>query len=152
MPYFTAYVHTHARAYVRTYAHTNEINAIYIYFIIIYYRNNVQLYIKAKKGNNEQRKRKESKKEKQHKDKKIEMPKTKTKNRKRAKACITKARPRRAHQITVLSAYLSRWYNMPRRQVKSAQKSRFVLLCAYHRQKVEQYKCDTSVPCLYCLF
>ena len=49
-----------ARAHIRT--HTNEINAIYIYFIIIYIRNNVQLYSKEKKETTDKRKGKENKK------------------------------------------------------------------------------------------
>ena len=80
-PFFVPYIYrafvvrVRVRAHIRT--HTNEINAIYIYFIIIYIRNNVQLYSKAEKedqrtkGNEQESKiARKQKRKQQHKGKK----------------------------------------------------------------------------------
>ena len=83
------------------------------------------------------------------------MPNIKTKNKNRAKGINKSEPPRRARKADFLASIFPRPYNITTKERKAhtlhqkRQKRRFLLLCAYHRQKAEQYKCDTSVLCLY---
>ena len=81
----------------------------------------------------------------------------KGKKQKRAKGINKSEPPRRALKPIFLASILPRPYNIATKERKAhtlrqkRQKRRFLLLCAYHRQKAKQYKCDTSVLCLYLL-
>ena len=57
--------------------------------------------------------------------------------------------PRRAPQITVLSACFA---TMANRQHSQAKNRRFYIVLAHHGSTADKYKYDTSVLCLYCLF
>ena len=77
------------------------------------------------------------------------------KQKNRAKG-INKSEPPRRAQKPIFSAYFCAYkYTIKAekasRDYKKRQKRRFTLLCAYHRQRAAQYKCDTSVLCLYLL-
>lgn len=109
---------------------------------------------KRKHKDDERKKKMPNIKTKKRKTKERKAMTKKTRNKKRAKR-INKAR-RRAAQKSILSAYFLRACMIAHRgkekrteQAKKPQKRRSLLLCAYHRQKAEQYRCDMSVLCLY---
>ena len=80
----------------------------------------------------------------------------KGKKQKRAKGINKSEPPRRAQKPTFQRVFSPRPYNITTKERKAhashkkAEKRRFPSLCAYYRKKAKQYKCDTSVLCLYC--
>ena len=85
-PYFCALFFrvfvVRVRAYI--YAHTNEINRYFIYYIIIYIRNNVQLYNKAKKENQRTKEKERKRKKQESKQRKTRKQKDNTQRTKKA--------------------------------------------------------------------
>ena len=110
---------------------------------------------KQRTKDDERKKRNAKHKDEKRKPRKRMESTIKGKKQKRAKGINKSEPPRRARKAVFLASILPRPYNIATKERKAhtlrqkRQKRRFLLLCAYHRQKAKQYKCDTSVLCLY---